>query len=233
MTDMSTGVGQPQAPSSPIPRRIRRPGWLDLRLIAGVVLVLTAILAGASIMSSADDRHPVWALRHDVAVGTVLQSEDLSVVQVQLGRSAADYLPATEAVAGRTVQHALRAGELVPRAEVQDPQAGVAVTIPVRPENSPRIARGDRVIFWVSTSTCKGLVLMSGVTVQDVRTSAAGALSSGAANVVMVRLPTSEASRVVGVLDLEGVVIRAGVLSAGERAGPASQQFGQCGRSGR
>jgi hypothetical protein len=232
MTDMSTGVGQPHAPSSPIPRRIRRPGWLDLRLVAGVVLVLTAILAGASIMSSADDRHPVWALRHDIAVGTVLQSEDLSVVQAQLGRSAAEYLPATEAVAGRTVQHALRAGELVPRAELEDPQTGVAVTIPVRPENAPRITRGDRVIFWVSTSTCKGLVLMSGVSVQDVRTSAAGALSSGAANVVMVRLPTSEASRVVGVLDIEGVVIRAGVLSPGERVGPASQQLGQCGRSG-
>ena len=154
-------------PASPVPRRLTRPRWLDARLIGGVVLVLVSVLLGSMLVSSADHRQPVWSLSHDVAAGTVLTGADLRPVRVQLGAAASRYLASDVAVAGRTVRHALRAGELLAVAEVTDPEPGVTVTVPMQPENAPEISRGERITLWLSTKTCHAVVLLSGVPVQS------------------------------------------------------------------
>lgn len=224
MTDTSRIAVEP----SPTPRRTKAPSWLDLRLVTGVVLVLGSVVIGASVLSSADHRQPRWALTHDLAAGTVLTGADVRPVRVQLGSADGRYLPVTEAVVGRTLQDSLQAGELIPRAELTTPLPGVEVTVPLRPENGPGIAQGDRITLWLSTKTCQGLVLLSGVPVQAVDKSTGSAFGTEAGSILQVRVSAADARRVVSSLDLDGAVIRAGVLSPGQQPDPAATDLSSC-----
>jgi hypothetical protein len=225
MTD--TSLPSPD-PASPVPRRLNRPRWLDARLVGGVVLVLSAVLLGAVLVSSADQRQPVWSLSRDVAAGTVLTGADVRPVRVQLGTAASRYLASDVAVAGRTVHRSLRAGELLAVAEVTAPEAGVTVSIPMQPDNAPEISRGDRITLWLSTKTCRGVVLLSGVPVQSADRVTGSAFGSTTGSLLVVRVSAADAKRVVSSLDLEGAVLRAGVLSAAERPEPQSEALASC-----
>ncbi|MEO7260550.1 MAG: SAF domain-containing protein [Jatrophihabitantaceae bacterium] len=225
MTDTSL---LPPDPASPVPRRLDRPRWLDARLVGGVVLVLVAVLLGSVVVSSADRRQAVWSLSHDVAAGTVLTGADLRPVRVQLGAAASQYLASDVAVAGRTVHRSLRAGELLAVAEVTDPEAGVTVTVPMQPDNAPEISRGDRITLWLSTKTCRGIVLLSGVPVQSADKVSGSAFGSTTGSLLVVRVSAADAKRVVSSLDLEGAVLRAGVLSAAEQPEPQSDALASC-----
>jgi hypothetical protein len=231
MTDTSLRPADPSA--SPAPRRLAPPRWLDPRLIGGVVLVLVAVLLGSVLVSSADRRQPVWSLSRDVAAGTVLTGADLRPVRVQLGAAAPRYLGTDVAVAGRTVHRSLQAGELLAAAELTDPEPGVTVTIPMHPENAPEISRGQRITLWLSTKSCRGLVLLSGVPVQSADKVAGSAFGSTTGSLLVVRVSAADAQRVVSSLDLDGAVLRAGVLSPGEQPEPASDALAGCAGSGR
>ena len=231
MTDTSLLPVDPAA--SPAPRRLTPPRWLDPRLIGGVVLVLVAVLLGSVAVSSADHRQSVWSLSRDVAAGTVLTGADLRPVRVQLGAAGSRYLRADVAVAGRTVQRSLHAGELLAVAAVTDPEPGVTLTIPMRPENAPQISRGERITLWLSTKTCRGQVLLSGVPVQSAEKVTGSAFGSTTGSLLVVRVSATDATRVVSSLDLEGAVLRAGVLSPGERPEPPSEALASCAGSSR
>lgn len=231
MTD--TSLLLPADPASPAPRRLNRPRWLDARLVGGVVLVLAAVLLGAVLVSSADRRQPVWSLSHDVAAGTVLTGADLRPVRVQLGPAASRYLSSDVAVVGRTVHRSLRAGELLAVAEVTAPAAGVTVSIPLQPDNAPEIHRGDRITLWLSTKTCRGMVLLSGVPVQSADKVGGSAFGSTTDSVLVVRVSAADAKRVVSTLDLEGAVLRAGVLAAAEQPEPQAEGLASCAGSAR
>ncbi len=228
MTDTPSHGTVGNATPSPIPRRTKRPSWLDLRLVLGVVLVLAAVATGAFVVSSADNRQPIWAVTHELAAGTVLQGSDLRAVRVQLGAASELYLASSEAVAGKTVQHPLRAGELLPRAELTEPEQGVTVTMPIRPENSPKLGRGDRITVWVTAKTCRGLVVLSGTPVQEVRQAIGASFGTNSAMGVVVSLNSDDAQRVIAALDLDGAVIRVGLLSPGQRADIAATNLGTC-----
>ncbi len=214
--------------TSPAPRRLIRPGWLDARLVGGVVLVLVSVLLGSAVVSSADRRHPVWSLSHDVAAGTILTSADLKPVRVQLGAVGPRYLASSVAVAGRTVHRGLRAGELLAAADLADPEAGVTVTIPMQPGNAPGITRGERITLWLSTKTCRGLVLLSGVPVQSADKVTGSAFGSTTGSLLVVRVSSADARRVVSSLDLDGAVLRAGVLSPAEQPETPSADLASC-----
>jgi hypothetical protein len=225
---MSHMTGSLNPAESPPANRLQRPRWLDLRLVLGVVLVAGAVLVGATVVSAADHRQAYWSLQRDVPAGAVLTAADLIPVSAQLGSSSGGYLPSSEAVVGKSVRHPLRQGQLLPRAELSPPEEGVTLTVPIRADNAPRLQRGDRVTLWLSTSQCRGAVLIGDVAVTDVRTSSAGALSSGNSVGVVIRLPVSSANRVVAALDADGAVIRVGVLSADGAAPVSSPDISRC-----
>jgi hypothetical protein len=225
MTDTSATFAEP----SPAPRRLQQPSWLDLRLVLGVAMVVASVAGGALALSAADHRQARWAITRDLAAGTVLSSADVRAVRVQLGSSDQEYLPVTEAVVGRTVHSSVRSGQLLPRSVLATPAEGVAVTIPLRPDNGPTISRGDRITVWLSTKSCQGEVLLSGVPVQSVARSADASFGSDTGSVLVVELPGPAARRVVAALDLDGAVIRAGVLSGGQSADPVSADLTGCG----
>jgi len=116
----------------PIPRRVRPPRWLDLRLVLGVLLVLGSVLLGARVVSAADATVPVWAVTGDLAAGTRLEAGDLRAVDVRLGEASAAYLSTGTRPEGRTLDRAVRAGELLPRAALDATTELVQLALPVQ-----------------------------------------------------------------------------------------------------
>lgn len=103
------------APPSPRARRLATPGWLDGRLLLGVLLVLVSVIIGARVLSAADRTQAVWSAAHDLAPGSPVEAGDLTPIRVRLFDSGARYLSADRpAPAGYLLRRAVSAGELVP-----------------------------------------------------------------------------------------------------------------------
>ena len=203
---------------SPEARRIATPRWLDLRLVLGVVLVVAAVLLGATVVSRAGDTRAVVAVRHDLAVGTVLRADDLTTVDVQLpGHGRGVYLAKVDDAVGRTLDRAVTAGELLPAAAVATVHAGTTLTVPFAAGAAPDLRTGQRIKVWVSSATCASVVLLSDVTVQGVHRSSGSLSSTSDGQDVVIAVEPRQADRVIAALAIDGAQIRAGVL-----LGPAS-----------
>ena len=199
---------------SPRPRRIATPRWLDLRLVLGVALVLAAILLGAKLVSSARQTAPVVAARHDMAAGTVLSADDLTVVSARLPDAGGGvYATGPGDLVGRRLSHSVAAGELVPLAAVESDATHTTVTVPLEAAAAPDLRKGQRIELWVSAGRCPALVLLPDVTVQAVRTdSGAFGSGSGGQDVTISVLPPL-AERVVAALAMDDAQLRAGILT--------------------
>lgn len=104
---------------APTAARLRRARWLDPRLLAGVVLVLGSVVAGATVVAAADDTVPVWAVTADLGRDTALRAEDLVVRHVRLQDGADRYLSVSgRSPAGLVLTRAVGGGELLPASAV-------------------------------------------------------------------------------------------------------------------
>src|SRR3954468_1212487 len=131
-TTAAPPAGRTEAAPSPVPRRVRPPRWLDLRLVLGVLLVLGSVLLGARVVGAADATVPVWAVTGDLAAGPHLDAGDLRAVDVRLGDAADAYLSTSTRPEGRTLARAVRAGELLPRAALDEVPELVQLALPVQ-----------------------------------------------------------------------------------------------------
>jgi SAF domain len=198
--------------ASPEARRLRKPRWLDVRLAAGLGLILGAVLLGAKVLSAADATSPIWAAVHDLAPGSVLTRDDLTVVRVRLQAGPGLYLDERTNMLGRTLSRPVSAGELMPQGALTTTVPGTTVTVPLTAANAPKISRGQRVELWLTTRTCSAVPILDDVTVQEIQATTSGAFSTGSVQGVVVRVPGEQAQRLVGALALDGAVIRAGIL---------------------
>ncbi|PRY51832.1 flagellar basal body P-ring formation chaperone FlgA [Geodermatophilus tzadiensis] len=217
--------------TGPVPRRVRPPRWLDLRLVLGVLLVLGSVLLGARVVTAADATVPVWSVAGDLAAGTVLGAGDLVAVDVRLGDAAGAYLSTGTDPAGRTLARAVRAGELLPRTALEEPQELVQVALPVQAGYvPPGLERGQVVdVYGVTdpagTTTGEGVVLVvRAAPVQAVSGRAEGVLSTATTTVqVVVSVPAAEAPGVLGAIGGRPlVVVVHGSVDAGPDAGPGA-----------
>ena len=140
-------------PASPRAGRLATPGWLDGRLVLGVLLVLVSVLVGARVLAQADRTHLVWTAARDLAPGTALTAADLEPVEVRLLDAGPRYLAAPdESFAGYVLERPVARGELVPAAALSAPGAGTElrlVSVPVLPGRYPAdLARGAQVDVW-------------------------------------------------------------------------------------
>lgn len=161
-------------PASPRASRLATPGWLDGRLVLGLLLVLVSVVVGARVLSSADRSTLVWAASKDLTAGTLLGEGDLEPVRVRLFESAGRYVGAGgRPPVGYVVRHGLGAGELLPEASLQPPEQGDGlrlVTVPVEAGHYPPTLRDDqRVDLWVTphaaadpAGTTAGLAIPAG-----------------------------------------------------------------------
>ena len=106
----------------------------------------------------------------------------------------------------------LGAGELVPLSALTSAPQTTTVSIPVAAGAAPELKPGQTAEFWLSTKTCRGVVLLDHATLQDVRDATGSFSSSGGQDVVLSLLP-DQAARVIQALALPDVQIRVGVLA--------------------
>lgn len=160
MTTVSRNLSRAQSRPSrlvdvPAASRSRSPGWRDPRLWVGVVLVTGSVVAGARILSGADDMTAVWSASTDLVAGRTLTASDLTATGVRFddGGDEGRYLRVDDELpAALTLTRPLTAGELVPTGalgeEAQDDT--VAVSIAVASEHVPTdLVRGSHVDVWV------------------------------------------------------------------------------------
>ena len=146
----STGFGAPSVPA----QRNRRARWKDGRLVLGVLLVAITTLAGAKLLSAADDTTTIWAAKQDIPAGTKLTSDDLTTARVRFTNSedAGRYVAADADLKGLVVTRAVDAGEFVPRdAAVSESDSDrTELPLSIATGRLPAdIAGGDEVDIWV------------------------------------------------------------------------------------
>src|SRR5882757_5625707 len=199
----------------------RTPGWLNPRVIAGIVLVLVATVVGALVVGRAQRTDRVWSTTRALAPGIVLRADDLQSVDVRLPGDGARYVAATDRdkLVGLTVNRALTANELLPRSALSGTGAGTTISVPLPSGDAPPVTRGQRVRLWLSTRRCKAVVVLADVAVQDVTNTGGGTFGTGNGETVVLRVPPDDASRVVQALGIDSAVVRAAVL-----AGPSSPE---------
>lgn len=129
--------------------RLRR---LDLRVAVGLLLMLVAVLGGASLIRSAQARTPVLVAAGTVQPGEVIGASDLRVVEISLPAGVA-YLSASMEgeIEGRVAAEPLWEGKvLAPGSVAEGPPLApgmVAITLLLPPESAVGggIRAGDRV----------------------------------------------------------------------------------------
>lgn len=204
---MDTLVAAP-APPSPVGARLRRPGWRDPKLLAGLLMIAAAVALGSWAVSAAEASTPVWAVREAITPGDALGGDQVTVARVRLEAAEVErYLPATEPLPDDAVAvRAVGAGELLPRAAVA---AGAdlevrPVAVPVTDPPSTGVGEGAQVDLWVTPepsgdATPVPRLLAERLTVVEV-VRPTGALAVGGQTVVHVLVPTAALPDVLGVL---------------------------------
>lgn len=150
-----TLTARPEAPVAPATRS-RRPGWRNPRLLLGVVLVAACVLLGARLFAAADDTVAVWSVSRDLPAGAEVREGDLEPRQIRFpdDRTADGYLSTADAVPdGVTLDRAVSAGELLPRAALAEEEGEDLVEVPVSvlSDDLPATVRqGSVVDVWVT-----------------------------------------------------------------------------------
>jgi hypothetical protein len=213
--------------ASPVPRRVRPPRWLDLRLVLGLLLVLGSVLLGARVVSAAATTVPVWAAAGDLAAGTVLTADDVVAVDVRLEGAAGAYLATDTRPAGRTLDRAVRRGELLPRSALDPASDLVQLALPVQAGYvPPGLVRGQRVdVYAVAGSSSASASAASAASASAPASpsagSARGTASPSAPGVTpVVRDATVQAvsGRAQGVLSTPTTTVQVVVAVAADRA---------------
>jgi hypothetical protein len=205
-------------PGGPVPRRVRPPRWLDLRLVLGVLLVLGSVLLGARVVTAADATVPVWSAAGDLAAGTVLAQGDLVAVPVRLDDVAGQYLATSTRPAGRVLGRAVRAGELVPRSALEEATGLVQLALPVQAGYvPPSLTRGQVVDVYAVADPAVGAtaqtgggvdLVVSAAPVQAVTGRGDGVLSTATTTVqVVLAVPADDADDVLGSIGGRGLVV--------------------------
>jgi len=150
--------------TDPVPAATRtsRPGWRDPRLWVGILIVAVSVVAGARLLSAADDTVAVWAVATDAGPGAELTSADLVTHRVRFADAgdldgyfrADDELPSD-----LRLVRGVGAGELLPRAAVGAADAPAdTVELPVAVEADqvpPSVRTGSVVDVYLSGGSDK------------------------------------------------------------------------------
>jgi hypothetical protein len=146
----------PESDASPAARRAVGRRWSDPRLAVGVAVIALCGFLGARLLARADDTVAVWAARHPLQAGQRLGPGDLVRRQVRFeDQTDADrYLSAdTTLPVAVTLDRAVGARELVPRAALGRAAAGPLTEVPlsVGADAVPATVRvGSTVDVWVT-----------------------------------------------------------------------------------
>lgn len=145
------GTSRPDLPS-PAAARLRCPSWRDPRLLVGVVLVASSVVAGAKVVSAYDDTAPYYRTTRALTAGQTVTASDVAVVDVRLGEAEGGYLAGTEDPVGAVVTRTMASGEFVPVDAIghSDMVAVAPIGVPVSAAVAQQLSKGDVVDVWIA-----------------------------------------------------------------------------------
>jgi Flp pilus assembly protein CpaB len=177
---------------------LRQPSWTDARLVAGVLMVLLAVLGGAAVVSAADRSVQVWAVRRALPAGTTLQRDDVTARRVRLfGDDLTRYVGvASGSPEGRVLTRDLGEGDLLPvsaLASAATKPATRVVGIPLDRAHAVggSVDHGDRVDVLATRKTAGGsqtVAVLRNVLVVDVERPSGGFGAGRSELVVLVEV---------------------------------------------
>ena len=204
---------------APVGSRLRRPGWRDPRLLAGIAMVAASVALGSWVVRSAQSSVTVYVARSTTVPGQRIEAAALTVADVRLsGADLARYLRAAQQLpAGAVALRVVAAGELLPRSAI-----GTAAELAVRPVSVPvagvlsdAVRAGAQVDLWFTAAVERSagagtaapvpVQLASGLTVADV-SRPAGAFAAGGTTTVHVLVAVSDLPKVLAAIASQGVV---------------------------
>ncbi|WP_066582610.1 hypothetical protein [Cellulomonas timonensis] len=213
---MDTSVLELPAPAV---SRLRRPGWRDPRLLAGLAMVAGSVALGSWVVQDAQRTVDVYVARGTITPGSGLAADALGIAQVRLGPGELDrYLTVADGVPdGAVAVRVVDAGELLPRSAV-----GAAGDLDVRPLAVPvdqtlsqDVVVGSQVDLWEVPEAVRRAdgtmapgapeALAEGLVVAEV-TRPDGAFTTGGSSVVQVLVPKGELPAVLAAVMGEGAV---------------------------
>lgn len=193
-------------------RRLQRPGWRDLRLVVGLLLILLSVAGGARLVAGLDDTTPVYAAARDLLPGQPLSTQDVVAVDVQLGEGLPRYVDGSAGLSEGT--HLLRpvaAGELIPASALGTAREALdkTVSVPVDLQAGSTLATGSVVDVWVSRKDPDALgeayldpqLLLAGAVVDHVPAEGTGLGAGLGRAAVAVVVPADQVGRVIGAVD--------------------------------
>lgn len=213
-TGRGTG-GPPDERSGRAPRqarRLERPGWRDLRLVIGALLVLLSVAGGARLVAGLDETTPVYAASRDLLPGQPISAEDVVAVDVRLDEALARYVDGSADLApGTHLVRAVTAGELVPAAALGTARQALdrTVSVPVETSALQTLATGSVVDVWVSRRDGQALgeayldpeLLLAGAVVERVPQEGAGLGAGLGRSSVAVVVPADRVGDVIAAVD--------------------------------
>ena len=201
---------------APVAARLRRPGWRDPRLLAGIAMVAASVLLGSWVVRTAQATVPVYVSRAALVPGDRLEASKLSVVDVRLGTVDLDhYLRADEPLTDAVVVRVVGRGELVPASAVGDAAdldlRPVSVTLQHTPSHD--VTAGAQVDLWFTPTPETGdeavpavpEQLATDLVVAEVATQD-GAFSVGGGTQVQVLVPSAKLPDVLAALAADGTL---------------------------
>ena len=207
---------RPLEPASPPAARLRRPGWRDPRLLAGLVLVAGSVALGSGLVAAAADSVPVYVAVEPLVTGDALDPAVLAVREVRLAESLAQYLRADRDLPDHpVVVRTVGAGELVPVSAVaSSPDTGVRpVAISPSGPLPSGVVKGSTVDLWFVPERGQGTEasgapsqLAVRLTVSEVSAASGGGFSVGSSSTVHVLVPARDLAGVLAARAAAGSV---------------------------
>jgi hypothetical protein len=193
-------------------RRLQRPGWRDVRLLVGVLLVLLSVAGGIRLVSSLDDTTPVYAASRDLLPGQPVTGDDVVPVPVRMGEQLSSYVDGSVPIEpGTFLVRQVRAGELVPAAALGTARRALdkTVGVPVDASAARSLATGAVVDLWVSRRDAEAVgeayldpeLLLAGAVVDDVPAETTGLGAGLGRTTVQVVVPADQVGKVIAAVD--------------------------------
>lgn len=212
----SARAGTTPEPARPA-RRLERPGWKDLRLVVGLLLVLLSVAGGVRLVASLDDTTPVYAAARDLLPGQPVREGDLVPVHVRLGDTVGRYVDGGAPIgSGTHLVRAVSAGELVPSAALGTERQALdkTVSVPVDTVAARSLVQGAVVDVWVSRRDPDALgeaylgpeLLLAGAVLDRVPAESSGLGAGLGRTSVQVVVPADRVGHVIAAVDQDARV---------------------------
>lgn len=213
--------------ASPRANRLAVPRWLDTRVLAGILLILIAVVAGARVFASASHYDHVWVAAHDLVPGERITAADLRPARVRFADSANRYVSTATSPAGYLVTRYVAARELLPATAVAAAPRVASdrwVTVPVSAGHLPAaLGPGQLVDVYLTPKSTNGapvqpVLVLAAAAVQS-RDGGTRTLGGDSTIAVVLDVPADRVAAVVHAVE-SGSIDLVAVPPAGAQGGP-------------